>query len=185
MTSTIRWSWCSRPYSSTTRTAIQWAPTPRSVGSRAVQICDDGSALTQGFFVASLRAKTSSTNGSDRVIRSIFIGIALADAIFDGCAGTAIEEIYDKVRRKCSILCDGRAEQRAHAEFAVELLAIAMEIRVKDDPHLPRIRLVCWLEMGRITLSVDRKNMIAVRAAVPAVGHGYAAMIVRTAPPRT
>jgi hypothetical protein len=93
------------------------------------RICDDGSALTQGFFVASLRAKTSSTNGSNRVIRSIFMG-ALADAIFDGCAGTTIEEIYDKVRRKCSVLCDGRAEQIAHAEFAVEPL----RSRWKSEP---------------------------------------------------
>ena len=43
-------------------------------GRRATQICDEGSALTQGFMVSRLRAKTSCTKGSGRVARFIGIG---------------------------------------------------------------------------------------------------------------
>jgi hypothetical protein len=84
-----------------------------------------------------VEAKTSSTNGSDRVIRSIFMGRAgrrdirrawvkaepsshswtarlPSDSKPAGvvwrcrcdCAGTAIEEIYDKIRCECSVPCD-------------------------------------------------------------------------------
>ena len=56
VTSMIRASRASRPYSSITNTSARCVPGPRSAGSRATQMCEDGSAFTQGFRVSALRA---------------------------------------------------------------------------------------------------------------------------------
>ena len=63
-TSTTARSENARPYSSCTVTVRVCDPGSRSLGSLAVQMWDEFSALTQGFFVASFRAKSSLARGS-------------------------------------------------------------------------------------------------------------------------
>src|SRR5262245_40513516 len=63
--------------------------------------------------------------------------LALADAIFEQGARAAVKEIDDDVRRKCILTGKRRAKQLAHAEIAIELLAIAVELTIEHDAHLP------------------------------------------------
>jgi hypothetical protein len=137
-------------------------------GRRATQICDDGSALTQGLMVSRLRARTSCTKGSGRVSRFIGIGasapILYATVVFGPPSKTfttSITEASWSLRSGEPRSCPVRKWRKTSVP--------KLEVRVEADPHLTAVWFIDGNETGRVAIMIDREDVKAVRSAVAAV----------------
>ncbi len=103
-------------------------------------MCEESSALTQAFFVASLRANTSWTNGSGRDAGSSQLG-AIADNHFDPRLLAAVEHVRDQGRGAERVARNRRTQEPHLSEIAVGVPADPMEAAVDRQPHLATVGL--------------------------------------------
>ena len=133
-------------------------------------MCEESSALTQAFFVASLRANTSCDEGIGPGHARHLDRRAIADHHLDLRLLAAVEHIGDQGRSAEAHRAEPANPAADLREIAVGVLAIPWK-RLSIESRIWRpFGSFAGHEAGRVAQAVDREDVEAVRRAVAAVG---------------